>query len=32
MIVTDVYNHKFHKIYGPDEGLNHILERDDIFM
>ena len=32
MIVTDVYNHKFHKIYGPDEGLHHILDRDDIFV
>ncbi len=32
MVVTDVYNHRFHKIYGPDEGLHHILDRDDIFM
>ncbi len=32
MVVTDVYNHRFHKIYGPDEALTHILDRDDIFM
>jgi len=32
LIVTDVYNHKFHKIYNPDEGLHHILDRDDIFV
>jgi len=32
MVVTDVYNHRFHKIFSPDEGLNHILDRDDIFM
>ena len=32
MVVTDVYNHRFHKIYGPDESLTHILDRDDIFM
>jgi hypothetical protein len=32
MVVTDVYNHRFHKIYGPDEGLHQILDRDDIFV
>ena len=32
MVVTDVYNHRFHKIYGADESLTHILDRDDIFM
>ena len=32
MIVTDVYNHKFHKIFGPDEALHNILDRDDIFV
>jgi hypothetical protein len=32
MVVTDVYNHRFHKIYGPEESLSHILDRDDIFM
>ena len=32
LIVTDVYNHKFHKIYNLDEGLHHILDRDDIFV
>lgn len=32
LIVTDVYNHRFHKIYAPDELLSHILDRDDIFV
>ena len=32
MIVTDVYNHRFHKIYGPDDQLSQILDRDDIFV
>ena len=32
MVVTDVYNHRFHKIYNPEDGLSHILERDDIFV
>uniref|UniRef100_A0A672LSY5 Ubiquitin carboxyl-terminal hydrolase n=1 Tax=Sinocyclocheilus grahami TaxID=75366 RepID=A0A672LSY5_SINGR len=31
MVVADVYNHRFHKIYKRDDGLNHILEKDDIF-
>uniref|UniRef100_H3BAQ6 Ubiquitin carboxyl-terminal hydrolase 4 n=1 Tax=Latimeria chalumnae TaxID=7897 RepID=H3BAQ6_LATCH len=32
MVVTDVYNHRFHKVYQMDEGLNHIMDRDDIFV
>ncbi|CAL1543086.1 unnamed protein product [Lymnaea stagnalis] len=32
MVVTDVYNHRFHKIFNMDEGVNHILDRDDIFI
>ncbi|XP_043934596.1 ubiquitin carboxyl-terminal hydrolase 4-like [Protopterus annectens] len=32
MVVTDVYNHRFHKIYQMDEGLSHILDRDAIFI
>ncbi|XP_059147856.1 ubiquitin carboxyl-terminal hydrolase 15-like [Physella acuta] len=32
MVVTDVYNHRFHKIFNVDEGLNNILDRDDIFV
>ncbi len=32
MVVTDVYNHKFHKVFSMDEALSHILDRDDIFM
>uniref|UniRef100_A0AAR2L4Y3 Ubiquitin carboxyl-terminal hydrolase n=1 Tax=Pygocentrus nattereri TaxID=42514 RepID=A0AAR2L4Y3_PYGNA len=32
MVVADVYNHRFHKIYRKDDGLNHIMEKDDIFV
>ncbi|XP_010191436.1 PREDICTED: ubiquitin carboxyl-terminal hydrolase 4, partial [Mesitornis unicolor] len=32
MVVTDVYNHRFHKIFQGDEGLNHIMPKDDIFV
>uniref|UniRef100_A0A673NKK4 Ubiquitin carboxyl-terminal hydrolase 4 n=1 Tax=Sinocyclocheilus rhinocerous TaxID=307959 RepID=A0A673NKK4_9TELE len=32
MVVADVYNHRFHKIYRQDDGLNHIMEKDDIFQ
>ncbi|KAG7495009.1 ubiquitin carboxyl-terminal hydrolase 4 [Solea senegalensis] len=32
MVVTDVYNHRFHKVYRRDENLNQIMEKDDIFM
>uniref|UniRef100_A0AAR2JCP7 Ubiquitin carboxyl-terminal hydrolase n=1 Tax=Pygocentrus nattereri TaxID=42514 RepID=A0AAR2JCP7_PYGNA len=32
MVVADVYNHRFHKIYRKDDGLNHIMEKDDIFI
>ena len=31
LMVTDVYNHRFHKIYTMDDQLSHILDRDDIF-
>ncbi|KAG8436185.1 hypothetical protein GDO86_007332 [Hymenochirus boettgeri] len=32
MVVTDVYNHHFHKIFQMDEMLNHIMEKDDLFV
>ncbi|XP_076125184.1 ubiquitin carboxyl-terminal hydrolase 4 [Alosa pseudoharengus] len=32
MVVADVYNHRFHKIYRREDGLNHIMEKDDIFV
>jgi len=32
LIVTDVYNHRFHKIYTGEDQLSHILDRDDIFI
>uniref|UniRef100_A0A8C3EPE7 Ubiquitin carboxyl-terminal hydrolase n=1 Tax=Corvus moneduloides TaxID=1196302 RepID=A0A8C3EPE7_CORMO len=31
MIVTDIYNHRFHRIFGMDENLSSIMERDDIY-
>uniref|UniRef100_A0A8C3FZQ2 Ubiquitin carboxyl-terminal hydrolase 4 n=1 Tax=Chrysemys picta bellii TaxID=8478 RepID=A0A8C3FZQ2_CHRPI len=31
MVVTDVYNHRFHKIFQMDEGLSHIMPKDNIF-
>ncbi|XP_048344665.1 ubiquitin carboxyl-terminal hydrolase 4 isoform X1 [Sphaerodactylus townsendi] len=32
MMVTDVYNHRFHKIFEMDEGLSHIMPKDNIFV
>lgn len=32
MIVTDVYNHRFHKVFSLSESLTQILDRDDIFV
>ncbi|KAJ8316636.1 hypothetical protein KUTeg_005809 [Tegillarca granosa] len=32
MVVSDVYNHRFHKVFSPDESLSHIMDRDDIFI
>ncbi|KAL8212257.1 UNVERIFIED_CONTAM: ubiquitin carboxyl-terminal hydrolase [Gekko kuhli] len=32
MMVTDVYNHRFHKIFQMDEGLSHIMPKDNIFV
>ncbi|XP_065104209.1 ubiquitin carboxyl-terminal hydrolase 11 isoform X2 [Paramisgurnus dabryanus] len=32
MAVADVFNHRFYKIYRPDESLSCILDRDDIFV
>ncbi|XP_068109005.1 ubiquitin carboxyl-terminal hydrolase 4 [Hyperolius riggenbachi] len=32
MVVTDVYSHRFHKIFQADEMLSHIMERDDLFV
>ncbi|XP_042307248.1 ubiquitin carboxyl-terminal hydrolase 4 [Sceloporus undulatus] len=32
MVVTDVYNHRFHKIFQMDEGLSHIMPKDNIFV
>uniref|UniRef100_A0A8C8S250 Ubiquitin carboxyl-terminal hydrolase n=1 Tax=Pelusios castaneus TaxID=367368 RepID=A0A8C8S250_9SAUR len=31
MIVTDIYNHRFHRIFAMDENLSSIMERDDIY-
>nr|XP_006000772.1 PREDICTED: ubiquitin carboxyl-terminal hydrolase 15 isoform X3 [Latimeria chalumnae] len=32
MIVTDIYNHRFHRIFSMDENLSSIMERDDIYV
>lgn len=32
MVVADVFNHRFYKIYNCDESLSCILDRDDIFV
>uniref|UniRef100_A0A674JE37 Ubiquitin carboxyl-terminal hydrolase n=1 Tax=Terrapene triunguis TaxID=2587831 RepID=A0A674JE37_9SAUR len=32
MIVTDIYNHRFHRIFAMDENLSSIMERDDIYV
>ncbi|XP_017575927.1 ubiquitin carboxyl-terminal hydrolase 11 [Pygocentrus nattereri] len=32
MVVADVFNHRFYKIYHVDESLSCILDRDDIFV
>ncbi|XP_043565916.1 ubiquitin carboxyl-terminal hydrolase 15-like isoform X4 [Chiloscyllium plagiosum] len=32
MVVTDIYNHRFHRIFSTDENLSSIMERDDIFI
>lgn len=32
MIVTDIYNHRFHRIFATNENLSSIMERDDIFV
>ncbi|KAJ3585898.1 hypothetical protein NHX12_012306 [Muraenolepis orangiensis] len=32
MVVADVFNHRFYKIYRADESLSCILDRDDIFV
>lgn len=31
-MVTDIYNHRFHRIFSSDENLSSIMERDDIFV
>ncbi|KAF7695684.1 ubiquitin carboxyl-terminal hydrolase 11 [Silurus meridionalis] len=32
MVVADVFNHRFYRIYHADESLSLILDRDDIFV
>merc|ERR1719284_1031760 len=32
LIVTDVYSHRFHKIYSNDDQISQIMDRDDIFV
>ncbi|ROL53954.1 Ubiquitin carboxyl-terminal hydrolase 15 [Anabarilius grahami] len=32
MIVTDIYNHRFHRIFAANENLSSIMDRDDIYV
>lgn len=32
MVVTDVYNHRFHKVFVMSEAISQIMDRDDIFI
>lgn len=32
MIVVDVYNSRFHRVYGDRDSLNLIMDRDDIYV
>ena len=32
MVVADVYNHRFHKVFAMSEAINQIMDRDDIFI
>lgn len=32
MIVVDVYNSRFHRVYTERDSLSHIMDRDEIFV
>jgi len=32
LVVIDVYNHRFHKVFMMSESITHITERDDIYV
>ncbi|XP_073805159.1 ubiquitin carboxyl-terminal hydrolase 15 isoform X2 [Danio rerio] len=32
MVVTDIYNHRFHRFFSSNENLSSIMERDDIYV
>ena len=32
MVVVDVYNSRFHRVYYDNDNLQSIMERDDIYM
>ena len=32
MIVIDVYNSRFHRVYSDKDSLSSILDRDDIYV
>uniref|UniRef100_A0A673HUJ8 Ubiquitin carboxyl-terminal hydrolase 15 n=1 Tax=Sinocyclocheilus rhinocerous TaxID=307959 RepID=A0A673HUJ8_9TELE len=32
MVVTDIYNHRFHRIFSSNENLSSIMDRDDIYV
>lgn len=32
LVVADIFNARFHKIFSPNESLSSIMDRDDIFV
>lgn len=32
MLVVDVYNSRFHRVYNDRDALSHIMDRDDIYV
>jgi len=32
LVVIDVYNHRFHKVFMMSESITHITDRDDIYV
>lgn len=32
MIVTDIYRHRFHRIFATNDNLTSIMESDDIYV
>lgn len=32
LVVADIFNARFHKIFDPKESLSAVMDRDDIFV